>query len=58
MTREKREILLEIVAGILSKLNTDLLHERQFDWAEDVRDVLRQVYLLSDKLKGPGRKGV
>lgn len=58
MTREKREILLEIVVGILSRIHTDLLHERQFDWAEDVREVLRQVYLLSDKLKGPGRKGV
>ena len=51
MTDARREALFEVAYDILSKIHSDLCHDRKFELAEELLDIMRRLILLSRKFK-------
>lgn len=51
MTSTKRQAYIETAADLLQKVHTDLLHNRRFNEAAQVQEIIRRIVLFSDKKK-------
>lgn len=47
----KSEARLEVAFDILSKIHSDLCHNRKIEQAEELQDIMRRLILFSKKIK-------
>lgn len=53
MTDTKCQEFLEVAYEVLSRIHTDLLHDRKFEEAAELFDIMRKLILFSKKVGSP-----
>lgn len=50
MPKGKMKLLLEIATEILSRVHSNLCREKEIEKAEELQEIMRQLFVFSDRL--------